>query len=96
MDAIMIGKKICDNNIYDIKQERQYLKTVLNNLENLNLRRVSMEKVLKMEASIGMITYGLFMISLGIMLLVIYSRNVDLDVIKFSHESHKARQLWGL
>ena len=53
-----------------------------------------MEKVLKMEASIVMITYGFFMISLGIILLVIYSRNVDLDLIKFSHESHKARQLW--
>ncbi len=55
-----------------------------------------MEKVLNMGASIVMITYGLFMISLGIILLVIYSRNVDLDVIKFSHESHKARQLWRL
>ncbi len=47
-----------------------------------------------MEVSIVTITYGFFMISLGLIMLFIYSRNVDLDVIRFSHESHKARQLW--
>jgi hypothetical protein len=49
-----------------------------------------------MEVSIVTITYGFFMISLGLIMLFIYSRNVDLDVIRFSHESHKARQLWRL
>ncbi len=49
-----------------------------------------------MEVSIVTITYGFFMISLGLIMLFIYSRNVDLDVIRFSHESHKARQLWLL
>ena len=49
-----------------------------------------------MEVSIVTITYGFFMISLGLIMLFIYSRNVDLNVIRFSHESHKARQLWRL
>ena len=55
-----------------------------------------MERVLKMEVSVVTIAYGFFMISFGITMLIIYSRYVDLDVIKFSHESHKARQLWRL
>ncbi len=46
-----------------------------------------------MEVSIVTITYGFFMISLGLIMLFIYSRNVDLDLIRFSHELHKARQL---
>ncbi len=54
-----------------------------------------MEKVLKMEVSIVTITYGFFMISLGVAMLFIYQRH-DSDVLRFSHESHKARQLWRL
>jgi len=55
-----------------------------------------MEKVLKMEGSIVSITYGFFMISLGVAMLFLYQRHVDSDVKRFSHESHKARQLWRL
>jgi hypothetical protein len=55
-----------------------------------------MGKVLKMEVPIVTITYGFFMISLGVTMLFLYRRHVDSDVIRFSHESHKARQLWRL
>ena len=49
-----------------------------------------------MEVSIISIAYGFIMIILGLTMLFLYSRHVDSDVIKFSHESHKARQLWRL
>jgi hypothetical protein len=49
-----------------------------------------------MEVSIVTITYGFIMISLGITMLFFYSRYINSDVIRFSHESHKARLLWRL
>jgi hypothetical protein len=50
-----------------------------------------------MEVSISMVGLGFAMIGLGILFLVICFRPMDSDIIAFSHESHRVRQLqWVL
>ena len=54
-----------------------------------------MEKmVFDMKILFGINGYGFLMISLGSMLLYLHQRHVGSDLMRFSQESHKTRQLW--
>ena len=46
-----------------------------------------------MEVPPSMVGIGFAMISLGIVLLLVCFRPIDSEIIKFSHESRRARQL---